>query len=67
MSTVAAEPAESALIPKRVSQPPTAQAESVQLLCAAASCTDTVKNGSETDVDCGGSTCKPCAINLALQ
>jgi hypothetical protein len=24
-------------------------------------CTDGVKNGSETDVDCGGGTCSPCA------
>ena len=24
-------------------------------------CTDAVKNGDETDVDCGGSTCAPCA------
>jgi hypothetical protein len=30
--------------------------------CAAASCTDTVKNGSETDVDCGGGTCGTCAL-----
>ncbi len=28
-------------------------------LCQASSCTDTVKNGGETDVDCGGS-CGPC-------
>jgi len=26
-----------------------------------ATCTDHVKNGNETDVDCGGSTCPPCA------
>jgi hypothetical protein len=24
------------------------------------SCSDGVKNGEETDVDCGGSTCQPC-------
>ena len=29
--------------------------------CVAASCTDGVKNGAETDIDCGGSTCKACA------
>jgi hypothetical protein len=27
---------------------------------SAPSCTDGVKNGSESDVDCGGSECKPC-------
>jgi hypothetical protein len=36
------------------------------LVCAGAggsspTCTDGVKNGSETDVDCGGGTCSPCA------
>src|SRR5262249_28333020 len=30
-------------------------------LCVAQSCTDTVQNGSETDVDCGGS-CPPCGF-----
>ncbi|MFO0675763.1 MAG: hypothetical protein U0169_04475 [Polyangiaceae bacterium] len=29
--------------------------------CVAATCTDGVKNGSETDQDCGG-TCSPCAV-----
>lgn len=29
--------------------------------CIGESCTDTIKNGSETDIDCGGSTCSPCA------
>jgi hypothetical protein len=29
--------------------------------CAAASCMDGVKNGTETDVDCGGD-CKPCSV-----
>ena len=28
--------------------------------CIAAGCIDTVKNGSETDVDCGGPLCSPC-------
>ncbi|MCL2778335.1 MAG: hypothetical protein FWD73_10050 [Polyangiaceae bacterium] len=30
--------------------------------CVAASCTDGVKDGDETDVDCGGS-CSPCAMS----
>jgi hypothetical protein len=29
--------------------------------CAPAGCGDTVKNGSETDTDCGGATCPRCA------
>lgn len=29
--------------------------------CVPASCLDGVKNGSETDVDCGGPACGPCA------
>jgi hypothetical protein len=28
-------------------------------------CTDGIKNGGETDVDCGGPTCAPCADNAA--
>ncbi len=28
--------------------------------CEAPTCTDGVKNGAETDVDCGGSACSPC-------
>jgi plastocyanin len=32
--------------------------------CLAAACGDTVKNGTETDVDCGGS-CSPCPIGKA--
>lgn len=31
-------------------------------MCAAPSCLDSVANGTETDVDCGGMTCPPCAI-----
>ncbi len=31
---------------------------------ACATCTDTQQNGNETDVDCGGGTCPPCAIGL---
>ena len=30
-------------------------------VCVAPSCTDSVKNGDETDVDCGGTTCGACA------
>jgi hypothetical protein len=30
-------------------------------ICAAPTCTDLVRNGSETDVDCGGGTCPLCA------
>jgi hypothetical protein len=31
----------------------------------AATCTDNVKNGSETDIDCGGPTCAACAAGRA--
>jgi hypothetical protein len=30
-------------------------------VCQPPSCSDAVMNGPETDVDCGGSTCQPCA------
>ncbi|MDI1436465.1 DVUA0089 family protein [Polyangium sorediatum] len=33
-------------------------------MCVPAECGDTVKNGAETDVDCGGGTCAPCADGL---
>ncbi len=33
--------------------------------CAAATASDRVKNGDESDVDCGGSSGKPCALKLA--
>jgi hypothetical protein len=29
--------------------------------CMAPTCTDGVRNGTETDVDCGGSVCAACA------
>ncbi len=32
-------------------------------LCATPSCTDGVKNGNETGIDCGGGTCPACALN----
>ena len=32
---------------------------------SAPSCTDGVKNGNETDVDCGGGTCPPCADGMS--
>ena len=35
------------------------------LTCQAPLCTDTVKNGTESDVDCGGATCPKCAPNKA--
>jgi hypothetical protein len=31
-------------------------------VCQAASCADGTKNGSETDIDCGGGKCAPCAV-----
>jgi hypothetical protein len=31
--------------------------------CVAAQCNDNVKNGAETDVDCGGGTCPACGYN----
>jgi hypothetical protein len=34
-------------------------------VCQAPSCSDGVKNGLETAVDCGGGTCGPCASGLA--
>ena len=33
--------------------------------CVEPSCSDTTKNGSESDVDCGGSKCLPCALGGA--
>ncbi len=35
--------------------------------CIAESCTDTLKNGQESDVDCGGSQCSPCATGLSCR
>jgi hypothetical protein len=32
-------------------------------VCIAAQCDDTVRNGAETDVDCGGGTCAPCGYD----
>jgi len=32
---------------------------------AQAACADGVKNGAETDVDCGGPDCSPCAAGMA--
>ena len=34
-------------------------------VCQAATCTDGVQSGTETDVDCGGGGCKPCTVGLA--
>jgi plastocyanin len=33
--------------------------------CAAPTCTDTVKNGSETGPDCGGGACPACGLGVA--
>lgn len=35
----------------------------VQLNNSCYTCTDGIKNGDETDVDCGGSLCEPCCYN----
>ena len=35
--------------------------------CAKPTCTDKVKNGDETDVDCGGATCPACAAGKACK
>jgi hypothetical protein len=32
-------------------------------ICAVSACDDLVKNGMETDIDCGGGACLPCAAN----
>jgi cysteine-rich repeat protein len=34
------------------------------LQCVNAGCVDNVRNGFETDVDCGGPSCAPCGLNL---
>ena len=40
----------------------------VNAVCVpAGSCTDGVRNGTETDVDCGGGTCPSCQMGLACQ
>src|SRR5690606_15365505 len=53
-----------------VCQPPEVQAEAdagvaeVDLLqCAEPTCEDEVRNGSETGIDCGGSSCDPCGLD----
>jgi stigma-specific protein Stig1 len=30
--------------------------------CSASTCTDGIKDGNETGIDCGGGTCPPCAV-----
>ncbi len=35
--------------------------DSASHTCLAATCTDVHRNGAETDIDCGGSTCGPCS------
>jgi hypothetical protein len=41
----------------------------VALVCTAPpqQCTDTMKDGNETDIDCGGGTCTPCGNGKACQ
>ena len=39
--------------------------EAGALTCVATECSDGMKDGSETDVDCGGSTCSPCGLGMA--
>jgi hypothetical protein len=34
-------------------------------VCAASQCQDGVRDGAETDVDCGGPTCPPCDVDLS--
>src|SRR5262249_28578745 len=34
---------------------------------AAAACTDAVKDANETDVDCGGPDCAPCAVGKGCE
>ncbi|CAF3821000.1 unnamed protein product, partial [Adineta steineri] len=34
-------------------------------LCAAPTCTDGIKNGAETNIDCGAGTCPGCATSVA--
>jgi hypothetical protein len=34
-------------------------------VCVATQCQDGVRNGTETDIDCGGATCGGCAVNSA--
>jgi hypothetical protein len=41
----------------------TQSCDKLRLLCVDASCLDQVKNGSETDTDCGGLVCAPCAAS----
>jgi len=36
-----------------------------QGICAQPSCMDTIKNGSETDVDCGGPVCTKCTVGMS--
>lgn len=41
--------------------------DSTSKTCNAPLCTDLVKNGDETDVDCGGNICGPCADGMLCQ
>jgi hypothetical protein len=33
-------------------------------MCQPATCTDGIKDGTETDIDCGGGSCPPCGVGL---
>jgi len=41
----------------------TSACDAVSKTCVASQCADHQKDGSETDVDCGGGTCPACAVN----
>ncbi|MFM2151870.1 MAG: hypothetical protein RL199_305, partial [Pseudomonadota bacterium] len=38
-----------------------------EIACLDPTCWDDVKNGEETDVDCGGKTCRPCASSCQTE
>jgi hypothetical protein len=45
--------------------PDTGTMETSPVDTGSSSCTDKIKNGSETDVDCGGGICPPCSVSKA--
>ncbi len=38
-----------------------------ELICQAPTCVDTAKNGNETDLNCGGGACIPCAVGKSCE